>query len=73
MTIIDGKHVAETMREELKKRVSDRTFIIICCIYAILVFALFLLFYPVLSGQPVAVDFVIKYLRWQDTWVLISG
>lgn len=58
---------------QLKKRVSDRTFIIICCIYAILVFALFLLFYPVLSGQPVAVDFVIKYLRWQDTWVLISG
>ena len=58
---------------QLKKKVSDRTFITICCIYAILVFALFLLFYPVLSGQPVAVDFVVKYLRWQDTWVLISG
>ncbi len=24
-------------------------------------------------GQPVDVDFVIKYLRWRDTWVLISG
>ena len=32
-----------------------------------------LLFYPVLSGQPVDVDFVVKYLRWRDTWVLISG
>ena len=58
---------------QLKKRVSDRTFIVICIVYAALAFGLFLLFYPVLSGQPVAVDFVVKYLRWRDTWVLISG
>ena len=38
-----------------------------------LALGLFLLFYPVLSGQPVDVDFVVKYLRWRDTWVLISG
>ena len=56
-----------------KKHMSDRTFIIVCCAYAAVAFALFLLFYPVLSGQPVDVDFVIKYLRWRDTWVLISG
>ena len=42
-------------------------------VYAVLAFGLFLLFYPVLSGQPVDVDFVVKYLRWRDTWVLISG
>ena len=58
---------------QLKKQMSNRTFIVICCIYAVLAFALFLLFYPVLSGEPVAVDFVIKYLRWRPTWVLISG
>ena len=58
---------------QLKKRVSDRTFTIICCVYAALAFALFLLFYPVLSGQPVDVAFVVKYLRWRPTWVLISG
>ena len=56
-----------------KKHMSDRTFIIVCCVYATVAFALFLLFYPVLSGQPVDVDFVIKYLRWRPTWVLISG
>ena len=56
-----------------KKHVSDRTFVIGCCAYAAVAFALFLLFYPVLSGQPVDVDFVIKYLRWRPTWVLISG
>ena len=58
---------------QLKKRMSDRTFIIVCCAYATVAFALFLLFYPVLSGQPVEVDFVLKYLRWRPTWVLISG
>ena len=58
---------------QLKKRVSNRTFAVICCAYAVLAFGLFLLFYPVLSGQPVDVDFVVKYLRWRDTWVLISG
>ncbi len=58
---------------QLKKQMSDRTFLIVCCIYAALAFGLFLLFYPVLSGQPVDVDFVIKYLRWRPTWVLISG
>ena len=58
---------------QLKKRMSDRTFLIVCCVYAALAFGLFLLFYPVLSGQPVDVAFVVKYLRWRPTWVLISG
>ena len=58
---------------QLKKQMSDRTFVIICCVYATLAFGLFLLFYPVLSGQPVDVAFVVKYLRWRPDWVLISG
>lgn len=57
---------------QLKKKVSDRTFLALIIIYGILVFALFLLFYPVLSGQPVESDFVTKYLRWFDSWVLVA-
>ena len=58
---------------QLKKRMSKRGFLLICILYAAAAFGLFLLFYPVLSGQPVEVAFVLKYLRWQPTWVLISG
>ena len=36
------------------------------------VFALFLLFYPVLSGQPVEASFVSDYLRWLPGWVLTA-
>ncbi len=40
-------------------------------IYAALVIWLFVMFYPVLSGQPCNVDYVKNYLRWFNTWVLI--
>ena len=33
---------------------------------------LFILFYPVLSGQPVSKDYVSTCLRWFDSWVLLS-
>jgi dolichyl-phosphate-mannose--protein O-mannosyl transferase len=39
--------------------------------YCAVVVALFFLFYPVLSGMPVSVDFVHTYLRWLPGWVLI--
>ena len=32
---------------------------------------LFLLFYPVLSGQPVSLEFVENGLRWLTGWVLV--
>ena len=54
-----------------KKHMSDRTFIIVCCAYAAVAFALFLLFYPVLSGQPVSLEFVENGLRWLTGWVLV--
>lgn len=41
-------------------------------LYTLAAFALFLLFYPVLSGQPVEASFVAKYLRWFPTWVLTA-
>lgn len=46
--------------------------LIIMLLYAAAVFGLFLLFYPVLAGQPVEIAFVNKFLRWFKTWVLIS-
>lgn len=58
---------------QLKKHCSTKVFYLITGLYGASVFGLFLLFYPVLSGQPVQADFVINYLRWFDTWVLIAG
>ena len=56
-----------------KKHFSEKAFLILLGIYAAGAFGLFLLFYPVLAGQPIEADFVIKNLRWFDTWVLIAG
>lgn len=55
-----------------KKRFTKRSFIVVTGIYALAAFELFLLFYPVLSGQPVDAGFVDKYLRWFDSWVLVA-
>lgn len=41
-------------------------------LYGGTVFALFLLFYPVLSGKPADSSFVEQYLRWFKSWVLIA-
>lgn len=40
--------------------------------YAALVVGLFLLFYPVLSGQPVNREFAHHILRWMKSWVLVG-
>lgn len=40
--------------------------------YAAAAFVLFLLFYPVISGQPVSGSYVSEFLRWMDTWVLVQ-
>lgn len=58
---------------QLGKRVSKRTFVILIVIYAICAFGMFLLFYPVLAGQAIDYRFVAKFLRWFDSWVLVSG
>jgi dolichyl-phosphate-mannose--protein O-mannosyl transferase len=39
-----------------------------CLAYAGVVLALFILFYPVLSGMPVSLDFVRDNLRWLPDW-----
>jgi len=39
--------------------------------FAVACFALFILFYPVLTGTPINRDFVDIYLRWFSSWQLI--
>lgn len=41
-------------------------------LYGLAAFALFLLFYPVLSGAPVEIGYVDRWLRWREGWVLIA-
>jgi len=36
--------------------------------YATVVLALFIMFYPVLSGMPISVDYMSTYLRWFESW-----
>lgn len=54
----------------LKKYMRPKLFIGTVIGYGAAVIGLFLLFYPVLAGQPVEADFVSRYLRWFPTWVL---
>ena len=53
-----------------KKRLTGSTFLASMALYCGIVFLLFLMFYPVLSGQPVEAAYVNKYLRWFRSWVL---
>lgn len=41
-------------------------------VYTVLAVALFIVFYPVLSGQPINREFVHEWLRWMDSWVLVG-
>ena len=41
-------------------------------IYAAVAVLLFILFYPVLSGQPCTVSFAQRWLKWFDSWVLLQ-
>ncbi len=42
-----------------------------CMVYLAAAFVLFLLFYPVISGEPVSETYVRDGLKWLTTWVLI--
>lgn len=50
---------------------SKQSVIIGAFIYAALAVILFIMFYPVLSGHPVSVNYVTKFLKWFSSWVLI--
>ncbi len=55
-----------------KKKAARPAFLAAVLLYGLLAVLLFLLFYPVLSGQPVEADFVARFLRWFPTWVLTA-
>ena len=41
-------------------------------VYVAVAIGLFALFYPVLSGYPITVDYANKFLKWFSTWVLVQ-
>lgn len=51
-------------------KLSPRALRAVCLGYGALAFGLFLLFYPVLSGQSVEASFIMEHLRWLGSWVL---
>lgn len=56
---------------DLKKKLPPKVFYTICIIYCLLVLGLFIMFYPVISGAPVSGSYVVDFLRWRDSWVLV--
>lgn len=60
-------------QEKGNGKLTKRELLMLMLFYAAAVFGLFLLFYPVLTGQPVEADYVSRWLRWFDSWVLTSG
>ena len=42
-----------------------------CLVYGGLAVALFVMFYPVISGVAVSPEYVKHYLKWFDSWVLL--
>ena len=45
----------------------------VCIAYVVAVVVLFAMFYPVLSGYPIDANYGLKFLRWFESWVLVSG
>lgn len=61
--------VIKTIYDNAKNK---KTVIIGTGIYVAVAIGLFILFYPVLSGAPVSMEFAEKFLKWFDSWVLVS-
>lgn len=59
--------------QQIKKRTNENTFRMWIILYAAAAVGLFIIFYPVLSGQTVSISYVNALLRWMDTWVLVYG
>ncbi|MCM1192518.1 MAG: phospholipid carrier-dependent glycosyltransferase [Butyrivibrio sp.] len=57
---------------KLQQKCKKKGFTALLLLYGAGAFSLFLLFYPVLSGQPVEAEFVNRFLRWFGSWVLAA-
>ena len=58
--------------DRLRPRLSKRAWRLLNMLFATSALGLFLLFYPVLSGQPVEASYVNRFLRWFEGWVLTA-
>ncbi|MGN0400996.1 MAG: phospholipid carrier-dependent glycosyltransferase [Acetatifactor sp.] len=58
--------------QSLRDHMPPRSFKLLLLLYGSSAIGLFLLFYPVLSGQPVDSGYVEQLLRWFDSWVLTA-
>ncbi len=54
---------------DLRTDKAKKRFAVVCGVYLGIVLLLFILFYPVISGMPVARDYVANVLRWFESWV----
>ncbi len=59
--------------KQRKDRMNEGSYRMLFGLYAAASVWLFLMFYPVLSGQTISISYVDKLLRWLDSWVLIYG
>lgn len=57
---------------QLQQRIKKKGLMALLFLYGGAAFGLFFMFYPVLSGQPVEADFVNRFLRWFNSWVLAA-
>ncbi|MCD8335817.1 MAG: hypothetical protein LUD18_00795 [Lachnospiraceae bacterium] len=55
-----------------KDRIGRKKFIAVLICYSAAVLILFLLFYPVLTGQVVSKTYVETVLEWLDGWMLVQ-
>lgn len=51
---------------------SKKTVIYTAVAYVVVVLGLFVLFYPVISGRTVSLEFAEKWLKWFESWVLVA-
>ena len=51
---------------------NKKAVVITATVYTAVAVGLFILFYPVISGQPVSLDFAEKWLKWFSSWVLVT-
>lgn len=56
---------------QMHKKIRPQIFYPLCVVYCVAVIAMFVMFYPVITGTPVSGEYVSTYLRWMDSWVLI--
>ena len=51
---------------------NKKAVIITASVYTAVAVGMFILFYPVISGQPVSLEFAEKFLKWFSSWVLVA-